>query len=186
MMPEMRDELHCNRRKFFVWDWWGFGVGSHRNIMSFIRWISLTLPSLWQKYSALYMCLEEKRYKTISELNIGRDILCPWREGWRSQWWQMFLPLLTSYMVPEADEQGAEMSCTGGDYVYYCSSTAGIYGINSISGFWHNDSHKVLQRRDGSGAGVAEWDWQSQQQVCLLLWLRHQLKKGHCANLRQE
>lgn len=73
------------------------------------------------------------------------------------------------------------MSCAGDDCVYYCSSTAGIYGLISISGFWHSYSCKALQGRDGSGAGVAEWDCQSQQQVCLLLWLRHQLK-----NLRQE
>lgn len=98
----------------------------------------------------------------------------------------MFLPSLTSGVVPEAHEQGAEMSCAGGDYVYHYSSAAGICGIISISGFWHSYSHKALQRRDGSGEGVAEWDCQSQQQVCLLLWLRHQLKKGHPANLRQE
>lgn len=128
------------------------------------------------------MCLEEKRYKAVSELNIGLDILRSWGGGGRSQWWQRFLPLLTSHMVPEADE----MSFAGGDYVYYCSSTAGFYGIISISGFWHNYSHKALQRRDGSGGWVAEWDCQSQQQVFLLLWLRHQLKKWHPTNLRQE
>lgn len=89
-------------------------------------------------------------------------------------------------MVPGGDEQGAEMSCAGGDCIYYCSSAAGIYGIISISGFWHSYSHKALQRRNGSGVGLAEWDCQSQQQVYLLLWLRDQLKEGHPANLRQE
>lgn len=59
------------------------------------------------------MCLEEKRFKTISELSIGLDILCPWGGGGRSQWWQMFLPLLTSSMIPEAHEQGQRCPVQG-------------------------------------------------------------------------
>jgi len=100
----------------------------------------------------------KKRYKTIPELNIGLDTLCPWGGGGRSHWRQMFLPSFIAGTVPEAAEQGAELPCAGCDCVSHRSSAVGIYGIIGTSGFWHGYRRKALQRQDGSSARAAEWD----------------------------